>query len=238
VSIPVSALDNLLELGTPEDEIKWRAGQRQHEPPCDKPMCRQPHAQLAYVDARYVMRVLDSTLVGPGNWQRVHAIGPDGKVACGIGILVDYEDGQPPQWVWKWDGAGETDIEGEKGSFSDAFKRAAVSWGVARDLYSMKPQSSGQSAPRAATPPAPPSRVEGRDLQSVGGAGSDLTAGLDEELHEGECPDHHLVWVLKPAGVSKAGKEYPAFWKCPKQGQPYCNNRPSKAWQARHEVAA
>lgn len=32
-------------------------------------------------------------------------------------------------------GAGETQVEGEKGKFSDAFKRAAVLWGVGRYLY-------------------------------------------------------------------------------------------------------
>tara|TARA_R110000851_G_scaffold284617_1_gene438177 strand:- start:1290 stop:1529 length:240 start_codon:yes stop_codon:yes gene_type:complete len=39
------------------------------------------------------------------------------------------------EWVWKSDGAGETSIEGEKGGFSDAFKRAAVHFGYARELY-------------------------------------------------------------------------------------------------------
>lgn len=31
----------------------------------------------------------------------------------------------------------ESDNEGEKGEFSDAFKRAAVKWGVGRFLYDM-----------------------------------------------------------------------------------------------------
>ena len=37
----------------------------------------------------------------------------------------------------KSDGAGETDYEGEKGSYSDSFKRACVKWGVGRYLYDL-----------------------------------------------------------------------------------------------------
>jgi hypothetical protein len=70
---------------------------------------------------------LDSA-VGPENWQtRFHDVA--GKSCCEIGVRIGDD------WVWKSDGAGETSIEGEKGSFSDAFKRAAVHWGIARDLY-------------------------------------------------------------------------------------------------------
>jgi hypothetical protein len=39
--------------------------------------------------------------------------------------------------VWKSDGAGDSDVEAEKGAVSDAFKRAAVKWGVGRYLYDL-----------------------------------------------------------------------------------------------------
>ena len=66
--------------------------------------------------------------VGSANWQtRFHEVA--GKSCCELGIKIDGE------WVWKADGAGETSIEGEKGGFSDAFKRAGVHWGYARELY-------------------------------------------------------------------------------------------------------
>ena len=106
----------LLGQPTPREKVQQRQG------PGGK--------MLDYVDARYVMELLDET-VGQENWQREHDIGDGGKVACRIGIKIDGE------WVWKADGAGETDIEGDKGSFSDAFKRAAVNWGIARDLYGL-----------------------------------------------------------------------------------------------------
>ncbi|MFD1104199.1 Rad52/Rad22 family DNA repair protein, partial [Sphingobium olei] len=41
------------------------------------------------------------------------------------------------EWISKSDGAGDTDVEGQKGAVSDAFKRAAVKWGVGRYLYDM-----------------------------------------------------------------------------------------------------
>jgi hypothetical protein len=55
-----------------------------------------------------------------------------------MGGLV-YQDGEPvgPKWVWKANGAGETQVEGKKGEYSDAFKRAAVMWGIGRYLYDL-----------------------------------------------------------------------------------------------------
>lgn len=84
---------------------------------------------LAYLDARDVMDRLDD-LVGPQNWQCRYSH-TEKKTVCDIGIKVDGE------WVWKADGAGDTDVEAEKGALSDAFKRAAVRWGMGRYLYSL-----------------------------------------------------------------------------------------------------
>ena len=82
---------------------------------------------LSYITARALMERLDRD-VGSQNWQtRYHEVA--GKVCCELGIKIDGE------WVWKSDGAGETSIEGEKGGFSDAFKRAGVHFGYARELY-------------------------------------------------------------------------------------------------------
>ena len=51
------------------------------------------------------------------------------------GVLMRYYVLCDAQWVWKYDGADETDIEVNKGRFSDSMKRAAVQWGLGRDLY-------------------------------------------------------------------------------------------------------
>ena len=83
---------------------------------------------LSYVDARQVQTRLDE-VVGTENWQ-THFSEVCGNYCCTLSIKIDGE------WVAKSDGAGETSIEGDKGGFSDAFKRAAVSFGIARYLYS------------------------------------------------------------------------------------------------------
>ena len=82
---------------------------------------------LSYVDARQVQSRLDD-VVGTQNWQ-THYSEVCGNYCCTLSIKIDGE------WVAKSDGAGNTTIEGDKGGFSDAFKRAAVSFGVARYLY-------------------------------------------------------------------------------------------------------
>lgn len=83
---------------------------------------------LAYLDARDVQDRLD-LVCQPQNWQCEYTESARGRVICRIGIRVGDE------WVWKADGAGDTAVEGEKGGISDAFKRAAVPWGVGRYLY-------------------------------------------------------------------------------------------------------
>lgn len=85
---------------------------------------------LSYIDARDVMERLDQVCT-PVCWQSEHFDAGGGKLGCRIGIFIDQI------WIWKSDGAGATDIEAEKGAFSGALKRAAVSWGIGRYLYDM-----------------------------------------------------------------------------------------------------
>jgi len=105
----------------PPDRVSWRLGSTNAD--------KTKGMALAYIDARDVMDRLDS-VIGPGAWQcsYPHA---NGKTICSIGIKVGDE------WVWKADGAGDTDVEAEKGAISDAFKRAAVKWGIGRYLYEL-----------------------------------------------------------------------------------------------------
>jgi len=83
---------------------------------------------LLYQDARVFMDILDET-VGNENWQKEY-YEVKGNVYCRIGIRT--EDG----WVWKADCGTESNVDAEKGEASDAAKRAAVSWGIGRELYS------------------------------------------------------------------------------------------------------
>ena len=78
---------------------------------------------LAYIDARDVMKRLDN--VCGDLWQVEYPF----EGCCRIGIKIGDE------WIWRSNGAGQTKIEGEKGQYSDSFKRAAAVWGIGRYLY-------------------------------------------------------------------------------------------------------
>jgi hypothetical protein len=84
---------------------------------------------LAYIDSRAVMDRLDS-VVGAENWKDEYLV-QGSRVVCTLSIW----DSTKEQWIAKSDGAGDTAVEAEKGGISDAFKRAAVKWGVGRYLY-------------------------------------------------------------------------------------------------------
>jgi hypothetical protein len=109
------------KLAAPFDpsEVLWRVGSMTKD--------KKRAMALAYMDARVVMERLDS-VCGPASWQCRYSHA-NGKTVCDIAIKCGDE------WVWKADGAGDSDIEAEKGALSDAFKRAAVRWGVGRYLY-------------------------------------------------------------------------------------------------------
>ena len=104
----------------PPAKISWRVGPTNNK---DNPTSG---IALAYIDARDVQDRLDE--VCGVNWQSRYPHAAQ-KTVCEIGIKIDGE------WYWRADGAGDTDMEAEKGSLSDAFKRAAVKWGVGRYLY-------------------------------------------------------------------------------------------------------
>lgn len=85
---------------------------------------------LAYQDARCGMNILDEA-VGPFGWQKEY-YEAKGLLMCRIGI----RNPATGEWLWKSDTGSESNIEADKGLASDAFKRAAVSWGIGRELYS------------------------------------------------------------------------------------------------------
>lgn len=100
--------------------VKWRVGATSKD--------KTKAIALAYVDARIVMVRLDDVL-GPNNWQDKYFETNSGRIMCELSVRIDGE------WITKTDGAGDTGTEGEKGAISDAFKRAAVKFGIGRYLY-------------------------------------------------------------------------------------------------------
>jgi hypothetical protein len=109
----------------PKDFIEWRVGSTNAD--------KTKGLALAYIDARAVMDQLDR-VCGPANWQCKYSHA-NGKTVCDLGILLETHNGF--EWVWKADGAGDTDFEAEKGALSDAFKRAGARWGIGRYLYDL-----------------------------------------------------------------------------------------------------
>lgn len=106
----------------PPDRISWRVGSTNRD--------KTKGMALAYLDARDVQDRLND--VCGVNWQCEHIVSNAGtKVTCRIGVKFGDE------WVWRSNGAGETDYEADKGSYSDSFKRAAVLFGVGRYLYDL-----------------------------------------------------------------------------------------------------
>jgi hypothetical protein len=113
----------------PIECVSWRVGptnDKSRKP--DEPVRGQP---LCYIDARTVMDRLDA-VCGFDHWQCTYTPGVGTSIVCNIGVRVAGD------WIWKADGAGATDMEADKGTLSDAFKRAGVRWGIGRYLYDLK----------------------------------------------------------------------------------------------------
>lgn len=85
---------------------------------------------LLYKDARADMKILDETF-GCLGWKRTHQ-SIDGNLYC----TVELWDSEKKEWISKQDVGTVSYTEKEKGQASDSFKRACVSVGVGRELYS------------------------------------------------------------------------------------------------------
>lgn len=103
----------------PPAEIEWRVGSTNSD--------KTRGLALAYLTARHVMERLDD-VIGPANWQDRYEF-HGARTVCYLSLRIDGE------WITKADGAGDSDVESEKGSISDALKRAAVKFGIGRYLY-------------------------------------------------------------------------------------------------------
>ena len=112
----------------PVDKVHWRVGNTNAKKLNCKPWEATEGSALAYIDARDVMHRLDEVMT-PQFWQVRYPLSDNGLLICEVGLWVEGD------WVWKANGAGDTQVEAEKGKCSDAFKRAAVLWGIGRYLY-------------------------------------------------------------------------------------------------------
>ena len=116
--------------------VLWRAGARTKD--------KKRGQALPYINARLIQDRLDEVM-GPENWRNEFAAAPmGGGLMCVLSLRIGEE------WVSKADVAQQDEVSENsrdpdqareiaiKGAASDAFKRAAVQWGVGRYLYSFE----------------------------------------------------------------------------------------------------
>jgi hypothetical protein len=125
----------------PPERVSWRVGstnkRKWEEAKKQGKEITRRGQPLCYIDARDVMERLDAVM--GAQWQTDHIPMHNGTMCCRIGLQIEGD------WLWRTDGAGPTgDIDNaaqremaQKGGYSDAFKRAAVLWGVGRYLYAI-----------------------------------------------------------------------------------------------------
>ena len=75
-------------------------------------------------------------IVGIGNWENRYSRDEKGILFCTITISFERKDGVVGT-ISKTDCGTESNVEQQKGEVSDAFKRCAVNFGIARDLYNL-----------------------------------------------------------------------------------------------------
>lgn len=128
-------LNKLSEPFPPED-IEWFIGATTKD--------KTKGLAIPFITNRAVQERLDH-VCGPDGWRNEYKamgdrelydnnnqfVGKKTSQMCGISIWSETRG----EWITKWDGAEESDIEAIKGSLSSAMKRAAVQWGIGRYLY-------------------------------------------------------------------------------------------------------
>ncbi len=127
------------------DEIEWRVGVTSSD--------KGKGLALAYVTNRAIQNRLDEVFGIYGWKNEFREWKKDGQL-CGISVKHEGE------WITKYDGADDSNMEATKGGLSDAMKRAAYQWGIGRYLYELPDvwvplKQSGRSYVIAETPKLP-----------------------------------------------------------------------------------
>jgi hypothetical protein len=108
----------------PSDEIEFRVQS------CGVSNGKPWAMVLAYVQARAIQRRLDDVF-GWDGWTDEYR-STDNNMICRLGVRTEQG------WIYKENGASETQVEAFKGGISAAFKRVAASgYGIGRYLYDL-----------------------------------------------------------------------------------------------------
>ena len=182
----------------PPSDIEWKPGATTRD--------KSKGLAMAYLTSRAVQQRFDD-VCGPGDWRNEFTPGPDGGVLCGISVRVDREDGTS-EWVTKWDGADNSQVEAVKGGLSGATKRAAVQWGVGRYLYDLPATWVRlDERGRFAEPPRIPREFLPQTGGSQGGAGRSETRSAPPEAPRQSAPQRSRP--APPSGGPPPGRPTP-----------------------------
>jgi hypothetical protein len=174
------------------------------------------------VDARTVAARLDEVL-GVNAWD--FAVEPVGDTHTVVGILTcRFPDGSVAR---RQDFGYETGGSGEslKEAASDALRRCASLFGVARYLYGGERPAAG----RVALPPLKAMSLPQTPVPAQQGHDTVVLNAAMAMFGNDNCPEHGLPWTKKPGGISKAsGKPYQPFWACSgRTDGAFCKKKPS-----------
>ena len=114
------------ELKTPfhPDDIEWRVGSTTQD--------KSKGLALAYITNRAIQNRLDEVF-GINNWRNEFKPWQNNGVLCGISIRIEGDQ----EWITKWDGSDESNMDATKGGLSGAMKRAGYQLGIGRYLYNL-----------------------------------------------------------------------------------------------------
>jgi hypothetical protein len=156
---------------------------------------------LAYINTRAIMDRLDDVL-GPADWEDRYEVLPSGDVVCTIRVRVGE------RWVAKSDVGSQSEQpdggDRMKAAFSDAFKRAAVKFGIGRYIARMPQQWCDYDPQKRqfVKPPAVPAAFLPKSSQPRGSANKPtrpVIAGV-ERLTEAEAL--HLCNRIRAAKIN------------------------------------
>jgi len=184
-------------------DVEWKPGATTRD--------KSKGLAMAYLTSRAVQQRFDD-VCGPGDWRNEFREGPGGGVLCGISVRVERErsDGTAEvEWVTKWDGSDNSQVEAVKGGLSGSMKRAAVQWGVGRYLYELpatwvRLDDRGRFAetpqiPRAFHPAGSAGQARPPQRSADGGAGPQQSSGGGRPQGPRPTPRSGQRRIVRPA---------------------------------------
>lgn len=196
----------------------WKELAIEFPPDLERQYTGRGNKVFTYIEPRDVMERLDEVLT-PAGWKfEVGAV--NDTVAHGsLSIKVGDE------WITRQDFGYPNNNDGEalKEAQSDALRRCAMAFGVARYLY--RRETAQQSRPRPVPTPIHRDAPDEPPWPSEAvSAAQEVFAGM--VVDESECPEHHKAWRSNSKG----------YYCATKVGDGWCQRKPSKAWVASQEL--